>query len=334
MKQAARIREIVAILSASRHPVHRDVFLEALEVSLATFKRDIETLRDQMQAPIEYVAAEGESRGGYILEKKDWVSGKHGLPNVWFSASELYAILMIDELAKHIGPGLLSEHLRDLIPRITMALSSGGDSADRIRSKIKIMTSASRRNGSPFFDTVTQATVNSERLEILYYTRTRNERSTREVSPLRIIHYKENWYLFAWCHKSDGIRMFAMDAIEDAKNLKKPAKTVANKQVDEVIGKGFGIYLGGNISWATLRFNAKQAPWISSEVWHPEQHGQYLNDGRYELKVPYSNPNELILEILKYGENVEVIEPASLRQEIATRLSKAAKIYSSNERQK
>lgn len=95
MAQAARLRDIVAILEARRHPVPREVFLNELGISLATFKRDMDVLKDQFQAPIVWLPGEAGRERGYVLQDKGWSSGKLGLPRAWFTSSEIYALLMI-----------------------------------------------------------------------------------------------------------------------------------------------------------------------------------------------------------------------------------------------
>lgn len=327
MSQAARIRDFVAILENSHLPVSRARLLDELEVSPATFKRDLDLLRDQMHAPIKWVPGEGGRERGYILEDKGWSSGKLGLPKAWFSASEIYALLMIHELASHIGPGLLTEHLQPLITRVTLMLSAAEDTPEDVRARVRLLNSASKRSGSPHFEAVARAAVKRRRLKLLYFTRSRNDRSERVVSPQVIVHYKENWYLVAWCHKAEGLRMFALDAIEDAVLLKEPAKSVAKKLIEEIVGRDFGIYSGEERKLAKLLFTAKQAPWVRSETWHKDQVGESTEDGGFLLTVPYSDPRELVLEILRYGPDVRVLEPPELQQEVAKRLRAAADQY-------
>jgi predicted DNA-binding transcriptional regulator YafY len=327
MSQSARIRDFVAILENSHLPVSRARLLDELEVSAATFKRDLDLLRDQMHAPIKWVPGEGGRERGYILEDKGWSSGKLGLPKAWFSASEIYALLMIHELASHIGPGLLTEHLQPLITRVTLMLSAAEDTPEDVRARVRLLNSASKRSGSPHFETVAHAAVKRRRLKLLYFTRSRNDRSERVVSPQVIVHYKENWYLVAWCHKADGLRMFALDAIEEAVLMKEPAKPVAKKLVEEIMGRDFGIYSGNERKLAKLLFTAKQAPWVRSETWHKDQVGESTDDGGFLLTVPYSDPRELVLEILRYGPDVRVLEPTELQQVVAQRLRAAADQY-------
>ena len=327
MSQAARLRDFVAILENSRQPVPRERLLEELGVSLSTFKRDLDVLRDQMHAPIAWLPGEGGLQRGYILEDKGWSSGKLGLPKAWFSASEIYALLMIHELASHIGPGLLTEHLQPLITRVTMMLSAADDTPEDVRARVRLLNSASKRIASPHFETVARAAVKSLRLRILYFTRSRNDRSERTVSPQVIVHYKENWYLIAWCHKADGLRMFALDAIETASVLNESTKVVPKDKIEEIIGRDFGIYSGAERQWAQLLFTAKQAPWVKSETWHRDQIAEVTADGGYLLTVPYSDLRELLMEILRFGPEVRVLAPPGLQQEVAQRLRDAADQY-------
>lgn len=327
MSQSTRLREIIAILEARHYPVPVDVFLDELGISLSAFKRDLAVLRDTMCAPIEWVRGEGGSERGYMLADKKWSSGKLGLPNTWFTATEIYGLLMIDELASHIGPGILTEHIQPLIARISVALSAAKDAPQDIRSKIRILSSASKRANSPFFETVAQSTVKQNKLRINYFTKSSNTHSERVISPQRLIHYKENWYLVAWCHKANSLRMFALDSIESANSINEPIESVGQNLIDETVGRDFGIYSGVDRQWAKLKFSSVQAPWVQAEVWHPEQKSSVLVDGSYVIDIPFSNPKELILEILRFGPDVVVLEPPSLRQAIKERLAKAASQY-------
>jgi len=327
MSQASRLRNIIAILEARHQPVPVEVFLNENGMSLSAFKRDLDVLRDQFQAPIVWKRGDTDNPRGYILEDKGWSSGKLGLPNAWFSSAEIYALLMIDEFASHIGPGLLTEHLAPLVTRITLALSAANDSPQDIRSKVKILASASKRINTPFFETVAQATIRQQKIKILYFTRSKNERSERLVSPQRLIHYKENWYLIAWCHKAKGLRMFALDAIEAAKTTKDAAINIEVKLIDELMGRDFGIYSGGERQWAKLKFTPVQTRWVQAEVWHSEQKTTINEDGSLIMEIPYSNSKELMLDILRFGPDVMVLEPLSLRQAVKEKLQKASSQY-------
>ena len=118
-----------------------------------------------------------------------------------------------------------------------------------------------------------------------------------------------------------------MDAVEDAHLIDKRAKTVAMTEVDRVLGSGYGIYRGQARHLAVLRFNAEAARWVRAEIWHPEQTGTLHEDGSWDLCLPYSSSEELEMDILRHGENVQVLEPADLRERVARRLGAARALY-------
>jgi predicted DNA-binding transcriptional regulator YafY len=49
-----------------------------------------------------------------------------------------------------------------------------------------------------------------------------------------------------------------------------------------------------------------------------------LKDGSYELKVPYADDRELIMDVMKYGGDCKVVEPKALRERVATEFERAA----------
>ncbi|HMV21657.1 MAG TPA: WYL domain-containing protein [Rhodocyclaceae bacterium] len=92
------------------------------------------------------------------------------------------------------------------------------------------------------------------------------------------------------------------------------------------LGVGYGIFAGADVRWATLIFSPERARWVAAELWHPEQEGSFL-DGRYRLRLPYSNDSELVMDILKYGPDCEVVEPEELRIPVSTRLEMTIENY-------
>jgi predicted DNA-binding transcriptional regulator YafY len=177
------------------------------------------------------------------------------------------------------------------------------------------------------FQAVASALLSRRRLRISHYRRSTDETVKREVSPQRLVHYRDNWYLDAWCHLRAGLRTFAVDAIRDAAILDKTAREVSDKALDAVLAAGYGIFAGESVQTAVLRFDAVRARWVSRETWHPQQEGQFEADGAWVLRVPFSDPRELMMDILKYGADVEVLAPAALRKAVKEQLGAAAGRY-------
>ena len=323
----ARLYRIETLIRARGH-VSFKTLLEELEVSPATLKRDLEYLRSRLGAPIEY----DRELNGYSFANTAYAGPRHELPGLWFDEAELYSLLMAQQLLAGLDTdGLLSRHLQPLLDRIHHLLGSGegADAADKLMKRVKIVSAARRPVPSRFFERVSAALLQRRRLHLRYLTRARREVSERDVSPQRLVHYRNTWYLDAWCHRVDGLRRFALDAIEQAVLLPTKAREVAAKRVEAEMDAGYGIYAGGVQQWALLRFNTQASQWASREEWHPEQQGRWLPDGRFEMRLPYVDNTELLMDVLRQGDEVQVLEPPALVEAVLARLRAAAAVYDS-----
>jgi predicted DNA-binding transcriptional regulator YafY len=161
-----------------------------------------------------------------------------------------------------------------------------------------------------------------------YTSRDTGKVSHREVSPQRLTLYRDNWYLDAWCHSQEDLRTFSLDCIEPAKLVEERAVDISTPKLDRRLGASYGIFSGPPTAIAKLRFTPRRAIWVAPEVWHPDQKGYYEESGHYVRELPYSQSHELILDIMRFGPEVEVLAPLDLRQAVAQRHRAAAALYS------
>ena len=322
MERTERFYKIQNLLR-SRHFVSTQDFMAELGVSRATFKRDLEYLRDRMHAPIVF----DRDQEAYSFDPKVADSELWQLPGLWFTADELLALLTMDRLLGDLQPGVLSELISPLRKRLKGLLESGEHSAAEISRRIRILSMGSRSVASGHFRTLSTALLTRRRLKLRHQRRQDGESLEREVSPQRLVHYRDNWYLDAWCHKRQALRTFGVDAIESAIVSEKEAKEIAEEALDRHFASGYGIFAGAATHEAVLQFGAGSARWVSRETWHPEQVGVPQLDGTYLLRFPYAQQPELVMDILKYGADVQVLAPASLREAVAEKLRAAVKLY-------
>lgn len=322
MRKADRIYKLENLLK-NRKFIPRKELESVLEVSRATLTRDIEFLRSQLNAPLVY----DPELMGYRLEKSNDLGEIHELPGMWFNETEIHALLSIESLLESIQPGLLAPHIAPLKQRLNAILGEGNQVPDEIRRRILLQPATPRHLRLEHFQACATATLSRRRLRLTHHDRHFDTVNQREVSPQRIVRYKENWYLDTWCHQREAIRTFAIDALRGAEILDQSAVEIPDAELDAVLASGYGIYAGKEVTWATLRFTPWQGRWTSNEIWHPEQRSHYDEEGRYILEVPYSATTELIMDIMKYGPEVEILAPDLLREEIAKRLYAAARQY-------
>ena len=322
MDRTARLYKIDQLLH-ERRVVPTAIFLEELGISPATLKRDLDYMKDRLNAPIAWDRA----RRGYRFSENATATKHYSLPGLWFNASEIHALLTMQHLLSTLQPGILAPHIQPLLARLRALLGEGDHSADEIGHRVRILGMAARDTGYQNFEIIGSALVKRKRLIIQHYNRSRDETTEREISPLRLVYYRDNWYLDAWCHLRNELRCFAVDAIRQATMLEKPAKNVADKKLDAALGSGYGIFSGKRTAWAKLKFTPERARWVSAENWHPNQKSSSDKDGNYLLEIPYSDDRELLMDILKYGGDVEVVAPQTLRKRVADELRRAHERY-------
>ena len=307
----------------NRRFVRTQDFLAELEVSRATFKRDLEYMKDRMHAPIVYDRHHEAYRfDDTVADSEVWQ-----LPGLWFSADELRALLTMDQLLGDLQPGVLSELTGPIRKRLKDLLESGEHSAEDIAKRIRVLAIGTRKVEPAHFRVLSAALLSRRRIKIRHFRRQDGDVLEREVSPQRLVHYRDNWYLDAWCHKRQALRTFGVDAIESASVSDKAARDVSEDALDRHFTSGYGIFSGSETQEAVLLFSRERARWVSRETWHPKQDGKLQLDGTYVLKFPYSQEPELVMDVLKYGADVEVLAPPSLRATVAEQLRAAASRY-------
>ena len=321
MDKFDRIYKLHDILRDRRTPISREDLMRSLECAEPSVYRLIRQLKDHLKAPIEW----HEELGGYYY-RRDTGAGTFELPGLWFNAKELQALIVFDRLLESLEPGLLGEHLAPLTRRIGELLEHKRLGLSEAATRIRVLGMAARPAGA-WFHVLAGATLQRRKLRMAYHGRARDQATERIVSPQRLAHYRDNWYLDGWCHLRKGLRSFAVDRVRDAQELDEAADAVADAELDKHFASAYGIFAGKANKTAVLRFSAERARWVADERWHPEQVGQYLTDGRYELRIPYRDDRELVMDILKHGAEVEVVEPEALRRTVADRLADALARY-------
>ena len=319
MSEVVRLYQYKSLLSG-RRAVSAEDLMARLEISRATLKRDIAKLRDQLHVPIEF----DRDAGGYTLSQGHTDSE---LPGLWFNQDELLALVTIQQLLEQLEPGLLGPKLKPLKDRLGQLMTKHGLSSQDVARRIRIMHAGKRVVPAKSFEVVAAATLARKRLKISHFSRQNGQTTEREVSPQRLVHYRDNWYLDAWCHLRDDLRSFSIDAIPQLEILGTAAKEMSDKTIEETVGAGYGIFNGAAKAWATLKFTPERARWVDKETWHPQQETRTEPDGSLVLTLPYADDRELVGDILRFGADVEVVGPPELRSKIQRSLLAAVGRY-------
>lgn len=322
MDRFDRIFELNKILKHRRTPISRKSLQKKLECSRSTVGRTIEDTRDILGALIKY----NRQLNSYQYD----IDGQNvfELPGLWFNASEIFALLTTNHLLSEVQPGLLEPHIEPLKKRLDQLLRDKRSGSAEIAKRIKILQMAPRPIDGDTFRKISHVLVSREKIKMLYHGRAKDKTTERWVSPQRLVYYRDNWYLDAWCHLRKGLRNFSLDRVHII-YLGEKAKDIEEKKLNKHFGDAYGIFAGEAKNKAVIRFSSQAARWVADEHWHSDQLTKHLPDGGIELTIPYTDPRELIMDILKYGADAKVIHPKALRKEIHQRLRDALHLYRS-----
>ena len=320
MDRYERIIALHRVLQAARRPVTLARLMDELGCSRATVYRDIAYLRDALMAPLV-----GDGEAGFRYDPHE--NERFELPGLWLNSEELHALLAAQQLLARSSGGMLSSALAPLQQRVEKLLDTHSGGKRWPVERVRVIPHRGRRMDEHAFRIVASAVLERRKLAFDYRARSTDEKSRRTVSPQRLTHYRDNWYLDAWDEGKDGLRSFSIDRISGARLGDGVARDVDEAQLDAHLSGSYGIFSGAPKGWATIVFSARAARWVADEHWHSQQHGRFLPDGRYELKLPYSVPRELLMDVLHYGADAEIVEPTSLREQARAHLQLALGNY-------
>jgi proteasome accessory factor C len=309
MAKYERVADAYELFWSTREPQSLEALCSALGVSTATCKRLIRFLREK-GTPIRFV----RESNGYVLDKD---ASPMPVVGPSYGARELSALLTAHELLAQIPPGVFRRETAALRHQLQALLYDKPTGSREIRRRVSLMLPQQRTLDETIFRCVLAALNAQRRVRLTYRSRSKEQDSQRTVSPLRLTFYRSNWYLAAWCHRSDDLRIFSIDRIATATSTPVPCQVPEGADVEGRLSTAYGIFEGAANATAKLHFDALPARWIADEQWHPDQRLEPQPDGSLVLYVPYRHATELVMDVLRYGGDVEVLEPPELRKAVA-----------------
>lgn len=337
MRDSMRRMIIDRLLSETKYVKFEEI-QAAVQASVPTIKRDLRYMREQLGAPIVY----SRTHGAYCYDQVK-LSGKkspfaltHPNPPVfrrsWYTPQEMYVLVkmmgMVKDLEKDQASALTAE-LRPLVARVKTLFTLGDKDPNDVLNHVKIIDETSVINDEPdSFASIGIALSENRRLQIQYEKRVGRHvtKTLREITPLRLVHYRNRWYVDAYCHMSDEFRTFAVEYIRRAGLLNKAGRHFSQKEISSQFDRAYGLFQGGEMKEAVLLFDADVAQYVRRQIWHPKQKVTTEGDN-LRVVVPYANSTELLGEIMRWANHVIVESPAELREEVRNRLQETLQRY-------
>jgi predicted DNA-binding transcriptional regulator YafY len=294
---------------------------EHFEITRKTAQRDIEFMRDRMGAPLVYIP----DQRGFAYE-----DNTYELPGFWLEEESLTSLLLAYRLASAVPDVAIKTSLRSFLEQLLTKLShSNAISIKDLSNKVSVRNIQYSKTAEKIYHTVLEALLSSKPIQIEYHSPHNSETTTRDIMPLHLLHYMGTWHIIAHCAMKNELRDFVLSRVKVISPCTdKITARFSSEQVSEYIRRTFGIFHGKETKEVRLCFSKEVSTWISEQAWHPAQKTFVKKDGRLCLTIPVADFREIKREILKYGSQVEVLSPKSLRTEIKKEIEKMRKNYS------
>lgn len=323
MEPVARLVMLHETLKSRSGPITPKALQEILQCSRSTVQRLVKRLRDDLGAPV--VTADDGSFA-YAVDNPGWE-----LPGLWLSPDDLASLRIIDAFLERLERGGLSSQARLLRAQIgelfAQAMADESVAPDAIRSRLDIVLPGFAIDRPEIFAVIFEATMRRLRLRFADYARRRGDPAFREVSPQRLLHHRDTWFLLGWCHDTSSAGLFSLARLH---HVEIQSAAAVSRPVEEASRSA--VAGGGRMQRARLRFTPAAAAVVAGQIWHPEQVGQFATDGSFELRVPYVHVQDVLPLILQHGAAVIVEAPKPLRRRVIKALDAARARYVSNSR--
>lgn len=183
--------------------------------------------------------------------------------------------------------------------------------------------------GESFLPTITEAMSSNLCLNVIYKPFWYDEPYTFCLEPYFIRLFRQRWYMIGFSHKHKMIRVFAFDRILEVNIIGQKFTMPEGLNVENYFFDSFGIMQQDNIKPETIRlkFIAEQGIYIETRPLHSSQRLVSKDDDYMVFKLRLKPTFDFFQELLSYGSDMEVLAPASLREQMAQCVRAMANIY-------
>jgi predicted DNA-binding transcriptional regulator YafY len=288
------------------------------DVSVRTVKSDIENLR-VLGYDVEY----NYTRKSFVLMDD---SGDLPLPQI--RRAELAVLQLAQHMFESIGAQPLADTTDEFVNRVQelMPVLTGMDISS-LSPSLTVLRGPHAEVSFPFWNELNEAIINTESVDIEYFTMSRNETTRRLVDPYRLVSAEGHSYMIAHCHNRKRILFFRLDRVRSLAAANCYFDIPSDFDEKALLAPMFGIFHDGKPFKVKVRFSSWVARWIREDRWHTSQTFTDLPDGSLQLDMEVTGTVDVKRWILSFGKDAEVLEPEHLRQAIAAEAEEMLKTY-------
>lgn len=291
----------------------------AYEVSSKSIMRDIDYLKNQGGAPLQY---DRRRFGFYYTEES------YRLPAMQISESDLFAISLARKTLRQYENTPLYQKLAKVFSKIEESLPER-ISVDPawVDERLSLVPESRTIIDPEVWESVATGLRLCRQLEIHYLKPGMETVKPRLVDPYHAVNYQGEWYLIGHCHCRKEIRTFAFSRICTAQATSNIFTVPADFSFEHFSTHQFGIFQGDRNYEVQLVFSQQNRPYIEEREWHREQRLEVMPDGKLLLSFATTHLFEVKRWILSWGNGVKVVAPPELVNNMREELQKALQAY-------
>ena len=307
----ARIMVIDQSLREDRWPNARTL-AEHLEIHPRTVRRDIEYLRDQLHAPIEF----DSRKNGYHYSEPSF-----RLPFVQMTGGELVALLLAQRLLRQYRGTPFESDLRRLFAKLNELLPGHVSvPLDEASNCLAVLPPVETEYDPAVFASLSRAVVERRRVEVLYHTAESDVRTTRVFDPYHLVLRGDDWFVVAHDSHRGEVRTFALQRVLTAVILDETFDRPDDFDLGTYLGTSFKAIRGDGQHRVEMIFRPPSALRVSEKTWHPTQTLESLPDGRLCLRFEVGDLREVKRWVMSWGADCVVAGPDELREMVVEEL--------------
>ncbi|MCC7013606.1 MAG: WYL domain-containing protein [Planctomycetes bacterium] len=289
-------------------------------VSAKTVYRDIDEMKNELSAPIEYDAR----RKGFYYSDDGFA-----IPATALSAADLFALMVAENAVSQYEGTPLADELRGTFRRVLAHLPR------EVRSQHEATAKAVYFSGLPptpistqMWSELTGAIQRREKLDLDYFVPSRNSREMRRVDPYLLVVRDREWFLVGRTQTSKHYALFFLPRIKRVERTGEFFDAAPTFSPERYYEFGFNAMHGdGKPQRVELRFPPEHAHIASERMWSNRQKVAHKRDGSAVVSFESNALFEIERHILKYGGAVEVLKPAVLRDAVHTAATRMAELH-------
>ena len=291
----------------------------AYEVSTKSIMRDIDYLKNQSGAPVQY----DRSRYGFYYTEESY-----RLPAMQINESDLFAISLARKTLRQYENTPLYQKLATVFRKIEESLPER-ISVDPawVDERMSIFPESRTIIAPNVWESVIEGLRLCRQLEIHYVKPGEESAQPRLVDPYHTVNFQGEWYLIGHCHRRREIRTFAFSRIHASQPTGKDFVVPADFSFEQFSGHQFGIFQGDRDYLVRLLFSPQHRPYVEEREWHREQQLEKHVDGTLLLTFTTNHLFEVKRWVLSWGGGVKVLAPPELADDLREELRKALQAY-------